>query len=258
MWNPKGKVGVLVSKVKLQNFQRRVVSDCFWVRRFSQVETTGTFGVYHHKRSDVVGSGLGLSISQELVVLMGSNILVSSSENGSKFYFALATSCSSLPQGKAMNLSRSLNEADFVSFVVPLAEREDEKEKDEIESENKKEEEKKKSILLVDDNNVNLMLGRKIISRIRPNANVEVASSGEEALAKCASVGFDLVLMDLFMPNMNGAEAAKALRSQNASILIVALSAIADVGDVSEDFNGFLAKPYTSAQMEALLQLYKC
>jgi CheY-like chemotaxis protein len=78
-------------------------------------------------------------------------------------------------------------------------------------------------ILLAEDHRELHLALRKLLER--SGATVESAYEGREAVARALSGTFDVVLMDLRMPHMNGLEAARALRSQGCLLPIVALTA---------------------------------
>ena len=90
------------------------------------------------------------------------------------------------------------------------------------------------SVLLVEDNLINQKLALKLLDKL--NARCEVALNGEEALAKVHDASFDIILMDIMMPVMDGVQATHAIREfeqQNALPVtpIIALTANAMKGD---------------------------
>ncbi len=108
-------------------------------------------------------------------------------------------------------------------------------------------------ILVADDSHVT----RTFVSRLLEIADfaVDVAvDGGSGALAVCTGQ-YDLVLMDLEMPVMNGIEATTVIRAAGLSVPIVALTASSDLNDalvcVAAGMNGFLQKPFSLAAFEA-------
>ncbi len=112
-------------------------------------------------------------------------------------------------------------------------------------------------ILLVEDNEINQMVARDIIART--GAEVVTAENGKEAVA-LAEKGFDLILMDIQMPEMDGYETAKVLRSMEATrdIPIVAMTAGVFEDDRKRCFqagmNDFLMKPVTPETVASVLE----
>ena len=89
-------------------------------------------------------------------------------------------------------------------------------------------------ILIVDDNKNNRMILRLLLEDyMDENENIEFsldeAEDGQIAVEKCKNGDFDIVLMDIMMPNMDGIEATKIIREQNKKIMIIAVSAVDDV-----------------------------
>lgn len=150
------------------------------------------------------GTGLGLSISKFLVELMGGNLKVASTiGKGSVFQFELIF--------ERVNLQSS--EAELI---------------DPIDKPNKLEQIK---VLLVDDNNVN----RKIAARFLKKWNMQVteAADGQEAYNLTENSTFDVILMDLQMPIMDGYEAAEKIiaRNRTKKIYTPILAVTADTKD---------------------------
>ena len=103
-----------------------------------------------------------------------------------------------------------------------------------------------KKILVVDDNKINLLVTKKTLAL--QGATVDDAMDGAEAVKKARFTDYDLILMDINMPVMNGFEATEAIRKFDADVPIVALTAVElekVVGDNSSNLmNDFIIKPY--------------
>lgn len=175
------------------------------------------------------GSGLGMAITDNLVKLMGGEIVVKS-----------------VP-GKG---------SDFSVFLhLPVAEKpavemkEEQKQSDTVENGNAFQ---GRRILLAEDNDINAMIAVEILSQM--GAEVELAENGQEAVAKFADHPenyYDFILMDVQMPIMDGRMAARTIRKMNrpdaSDVLIFALSADAFVEDKRKSkesgMNAHYAKP---------------
>ena len=77
-------------------------------------------------------------------------------------------------------------------------------------------------VLVVDDNTINLKLMQKMLARF--SCNVEVAMNGLEAITLARKSCWDMILMDLVMPEMDGFVATQRIREQDAGVYIVALT----------------------------------
>ena len=108
-----------------------------------------------------------------------------------------------------------------------------------------------RKILLVEDVPVNQMLAVRILEKA--GHDVVVASNGREALETLARRSFDLVLMDVQMPEMDGFEAAQMIRKRDSRIPIVAMTAYAMTGDrercLAAGMNGYISKPIHSREL---------
>jgi len=117
-------------------------------------------------------------------------------------------------------------------------------------------------VLIVDDGPVNLTLARQVLER--HGLEVETATSGEEALDRLAGSAFDLVLMDIFMPGMDGVETSRLWRDRETAVagrrrsILVALTANASDEDCRRfreaGMDDYLAKPY---RPQALIDLVR-
>ncbi|MCL7929743.1 response regulator [Halomonas llamarensis] len=112
-------------------------------------------------------------------------------------------------------------------------------------------------VLVVDDGPVNLMLAQQVLEK--HGLEVDTVSSGEDALALQQTHAFDLVFMDIFMPEMDGLETSRRWRAYEktygkASAILVALTANADTAGrercLQAGMNDLIAKPY---QPESLI-----
>ncbi|HYK77177.1 MAG TPA: PAS domain S-box protein [Daejeonella sp.] len=118
------------------------------------------------------------------------------------------------------------------------------------------------TVLVVDDNEINRFLARKVLSKW--GIGVDLAENGEDALVKVQQKPYDLILMDLHMPVMGGLEASKAIRNLQgdfyrdipiialtASIMAQELDCIADSG-----MNDYVMKPFVPAELHRKIQQY--
>lgn len=181
------------------------------------------------------GTGLGLDIVRRNVEYMGGVVALRSEPGkGSSFWFELpltAAEVAAAPDPAAGARIRS---------GAPLA----------------------GDILLVDDNETNLLLGSLILESL--GARVTTAPGGAEALAAVRQSHFDLVLMDLTMPEIDGLEATRRMRtfSDRQTLPIVALTAHADTSEkkscLEAGMNDYLTKPIDKDLMAEKLAQWLC
>ena len=110
-------------------------------------------------------------------------------------------------------------------------------------------------VLLVEDNAINALLARTLLTR--EGCAVDVAGGGQEALAALAVGAYDLVLMDMRMPDLSGVETTRRLRSAGDRTPVVALTANAFEDDrracLEAGMNDFLVKPLAADALRRVL-----
>jgi len=174
------------------------------------------------------GTGLGLSICERLISLQGGTIGVSSVQGqGARFWFQIPLRSIATQDAKAA--------AEMARILVdqPL------------------------QILLVDDNAVNLLVARMMLKKCFPKADVVEAISGAIALDKLRTQHFDLTLMDMVMPEMDGMQVTQTLRqtfpSPISDMPVLALTASANPVDkdrcLASGMNDVLHKPLDEQQL---------
>ncbi|MEY3450852.1 MAG: hypothetical protein RL711_677 [Bacteroidota bacterium] len=177
------------------------------------------------------GSGLGLAICKKLVALMGSDIVLTSEVGkGSCFSFTLK-----LPKTNAIQATISNdNVAESTASLVD------------------------KKILVVEDNGINAKL---MMAFLKKNGMLpEVAENGLVGVEKASNTSYDLILMDLQMPVMDGYEATKRIKAAKPQLPIVALSAEAlqDVKALLDEFgfDDYVTKPFDPKVLLAKLAYF--
>jgi hypothetical protein len=173
------------------------------------------------------GTGLGLSICRELITMMGGELKVASEAGkGSSFSFELPFAISSTKLNQ-LTVAQDLNYQSLGS----------------------------RYILVAEDVELNQYLVRHIMESW--GFTVDVVNNGREAVEKIQENKYDLVLMDIQMPEMDGIEATRAIRQLSdpvkAAIPIVALTANALKGDsekyLAAGMNDFLPKPFNEQKL---------
>jgi signal transduction histidine kinase/CheY-like chemotaxis protein/HPt (histidine-containing phosphotransfer) domain-containing protein len=177
------------------------------------------------------GTGLGLTISKELIEAMGGSIDVESATGvGTVFWFWLPLQSADMLDPGSVETG---NESDKLTRLVPG------------------------KVLIVDDNRVNLQLASAMLNRL--GLAHELADNGVAALACIAAEDFALVLMDMEMPEMDGITATQQLRAREAAqglahLPVVAMTANALQEDRERCFaagmDGYLAKPVSLAALQ--------
>lgn len=113
-------------------------------------------------------------------------------------------------------------------------------------------------ILLVEDQL--LMQQVELALLAKAGYQAELAATGQEAFDKAASGGFDLIFMDVCLPDMEGTEVTQKLRAKGINTPIVAMTGNDDEQSRAEcrqaGMNGFLAKPMDSDQFRAVVEAY--
>ena len=129
------------------------------------------------------------------------------------------------------------------------------------EKENKLELSKEIKVLVVEDNLINQRLIQIILQQY--DISVSISSNGLEALEMCSKNRYDLIFMDIDMPQMNGIVATQKIKEMimgKYNVPIIALTAMAMEGDkemlLKEGLDDYLSKPFTKEKLEYILDKY--
>lgn len=191
----------------------------------ASADTTRNFG----------GTGLGLTITKKLLELMGSEIKVTSElGRGSVFYFTLALKNSSMQFAGHLNDHLSMDEKSLKGVKVLIAE----------------------------DNQINVILAKQYMKLW--DIECDVAENGLIALAMVQTNNYDMVLMDLQMPEMDGYQATSAIRKlrgekyKTLPIIALTASAMLDIKDkaFAVGMNDYISKPFNPKDLYKKIAFY--
>jgi len=182
------------------------------------------------------GTGLGLFLSRKLAQLLNGDLVLESSTPGKGSRFVLSFDVESAQQSAASEVPTRDEEHRRVLSEpahAPHSQR----------------------VLLVDDSSDNRTLFRHLVSRL--GYEVDVAASGSEALSRIKENNYDLIFLDIQMPEMDGFQTLQHLRSMATQVPVVALTAHAMKGFrekcLSEGFNDYLYKPVDGENLKSCL-----
>ena len=177
----------------------------------ASADTTRKFG----------GTGLGLTISKQLVEMHDSRLQVTSTKNvGSEFFFVIKYKVAAAPQSDELD---AMGQAFDVSDKI---------------------------ILLVEDNEFNQMVAVDTLQDLFPGIKVDIAENGTEAVAKVGANEYSFILMDIQLPDFDGFEITRRIRKMNKHDLrICAMTASVTKERVEECFeagmNDYMMKPFS-------------
>ncbi len=166
------------------------------------------------------GTGLGLAISKQIVELMGGTLSIESTKNiGSRFYFSIDMQMAEIQDAQVAGQDKGLENNSLVGYTI----------------------------LLVEDNKLNQILAKAMLEKWE--AKVVVAGNGQQAVDAVQNQVFDIILMDIQMPVMDGMTASKMIREElKVTTPILALSANVIKGIVEKceeaGMQGYISKPF--------------
>jgi len=192
------------------------------------------FDRFHQAENSITrkygGTGLGLSIVKDLILLQGGDITVES-ERGKgtifRFFIPYTIASQQVPLPQAININ------EFRSSGHPSV-----------------------KILVVDDNDMNRSLMEHLLTEW--NLSFDMADNGWEALARLQQTTYDMVLMDIQMPEMDGYNATRRIRTElGLDVPVIAMTAHALAGErercLSSGMNEYISKPVNERELYELI-----
>lgn len=200
--------------------------------------------VDEQKNRNIQGTGLGLSLTKNLVELMGGEIHVTSEYGKGSVFTATIPQQIANPEPLgdfAQKYQQYIHSAELDNHVLQAP---------------------KAKILVVDDVEMNLKVAQSYLKQT--DAKVDIAYSGEECLRMICQKKYDIIFLDHMMPEMDGIETLKAMKQSkdhpNGKTPVIALTANAVVGAkekyLEEGFTNYLAKPIHEDELMEMLREY--
>jgi len=222
-----GEVKVSAAQEKVEGSRHyihfKVEDNGVGIAKEDQEKIFEKFVQIERKEGDYQGTGLGLSIVQKLIELFGSEIHLKSQEGfGTTFSFTIGFEADESKKNEIIN-----------NIVVDLSSNHFYK------------------ILVVEDNKINQIVTKKILET--NNFKCTIMEDGYAAINLLDSEHFDVILMDINMPIINGFETTKLIRKKGITIPVIALTAF-DKQEITEQalscgMNDIIIKPFEQAKL---------
>lgn len=228
-----GAVSIHVNLAKVENnfyfLEFKIQDNGIGIDPLDQEKIFDKFVQVNRKETDYQGTGLGLSIVKQLLGLFDSDITLQSSVGkGTEFQFVIAFE---------HNMERTAEIINNIQVEISSTQM--------------------IHVLVVEDNRINQMITRKTIEK--NNYKCSVVDNGYDALEILEKENFDLILMDINMPLINGFETTKLIRLKGIDIPIVALTAFnkAEITEeaLSAGINDIIIKPFDSFKLFEIIKI---
>ena len=226
-----GVVTIHVNLLKIEQtscfLEFRIVDNGIGIAKEDQGKIFEKFVQVGRKETDYQGTGLGLSIVKQLLGLFNSDVTLTSAINeGTEFRFEIAFEYN---PGKTIELINNIRVNVSESKAI--------------------------NVLVVEDNLINQLVTKKTIEK--NGYKCKVVDNGYAALELLDLEAFDIILMDINMPLINGFETTKKIRSKGIVTPIIALTAF-DKSEITEDslaagMNDIIVKPFDSAKLFTII-----
>ena len=254
-YTEKGKITLNVKCINKGDISKLIISVQDTGRGIKKENIEKLFTKFQRLEEDmnttIEGTGLGLAITKSLVNLMNGTINVQSQFGIGSLFIV------NIPQKIGKLVDETIDKTIDYNYIikpVEIIDNLDELKENTNNLETLTESNStKKRILIVDDNKLNIKVATRLLSDLP--YEIDECYNGKECLEKLKSNSYDLILMDIMMPEMDGEATIKELRnSSDFKTPVIALTADAVAGAnekyMSEGFIDYLAKPFKKEDLE--------
>lgn len=226
-----------------------------WIRVLKKNQNQGIYNI----RFEIEDNGIGITKEKQENMFESfsqGSVQINRKYGGTGLGLSIVKGLVDILQGKVY-LKSELGEGTTFSVELPLKEsKEVIKVKDtDLFNDVKDLDLNKIKILVVEDNKINQMITKKILTKM--NLNCDVVDNGEDAVEQIKENNYDIVLMDIHMPGISGIEATKVVRSFDKELTIFALTAVTLEDKMQEfddaGFDDIISKPFKQEDFEKKL-----